>query len=330
MALIVVLAAGTFVGAARPALAQDGLARARSFYANAAYEEALQVLQELRAGSPTVDPQAAAYQVFCLFALGRSDDAKAAIGDIVRRDPLYHPAENQASPRVRAFFEDVRRPMLADALRESYAAARDAFDRKDMAAAATGFDRVMALLDEVGPSFAGAADMKTLASGFRDLARTAVQSRSAADSDTERAGDAKPASASAGTDGTSPGTEPPGPPAPTPTPMPAPVATPAPAPPPDPIYSAEDKDVARPVVQSRAMPTWIAPTQAGTSPVLRGVVDLLIDEHGKVTQARMATPIHPQYDPYLLKAARDWTFKPATRNGLPVKYRYLLEVRITK
>ena len=64
--------------------------------------------------------EVAAYQVFCLYALGRSDEAKAAIESIVRVDPLYRPSESQVSPRVRAFFEDVRRPLLPEVVRQSY------------------------------------------------------------------------------------------------------------------------------------------------------------------------------------------------------------------
>jgi tetratricopeptide (TPR) repeat protein len=90
--------------------AQDPLARAKDFYAAAAYEDALQVLTELGARKPAAD--VSAYRVYCLLALGRNDEAKATIEGLVRIDPTFHPSEADASPRVRAFFEQVRRPLL--------------------------------------------------------------------------------------------------------------------------------------------------------------------------------------------------------------------------
>ena len=69
--------------------AQDTLARAKDFYANAAYEEALNLLQRLGAsGSPVEGNEVAAYQVFCLVALGRSDEAKQTIETLVKTDTL--------------------------------------------------------------------------------------------------------------------------------------------------------------------------------------------------------------------------------------------------
>jgi hypothetical protein len=99
--LAIVFAIWATVGASA-ASAQDTLARAKNFYASAAYEEALQVLGHVSTpASPTDADEVAAYQVFCLVALGRTDQAKQAIEALVRIDPTYHPAETEASPRVR-------------------------------------------------------------------------------------------------------------------------------------------------------------------------------------------------------------------------------------
>ena len=48
-----------------------------------------------------------------------------------------------------------------------------------------------------------------------------------------------------------------------------------------------------------------------------GEVEVTIDANGRVTEARMTTPIHPVYDQQLLRAARSWTYKPALRDGFP-------------
>ena len=133
--------------------AQDSLTRAKAFYASAAYEDALQVLGGLGGNiSANEATEAAAYQVFCLVALGRADEARHASEAIVRSNPLYRPSADQVSPRIRTFFEDVRRPLLPDVTKASYAKAKDAFDRKDMAAAKADFDRVIALTDELAAS----------------------------------------------------------------------------------------------------------------------------------------------------------------------------------
>lgn len=301
------------LGVTVDAAAQDLLARAKDFYATAAYEEALVVLQQLDGKSPTPEGvSVAAYRVYCLLALGRRDEAKVAIGAIVRTDPLFHPSDAQTSPRVRAFFEEVRKPLLPEVLSQSYSKAKALFDRKEMAEAAAEFDRAIALLDELGPAREGGGDLRTLAVGFRDLSRSAIQ-----------------------------------PPAPTPTPAPEPVrvdpptdgdvaappvATPTPTPTPEPerIYGAEDERVSRPVAVARAIPTWIPPTLTEKTQDFRGVVELVVDERGKVTSAVLTKKIHPSYDPMLLKAAQGWTFRPALKDGVPVKYRYLLEVKLAR
>jgi hypothetical protein len=61
---------------------------------------------------------------------------------------------------------------------------------------------------------------------------------------------------------------------------------------------------------------------------LQGSIELLISEVGTVLQTKVIRSIHPRYDPVLLQAARDWTFRPAMHNGAPVKYRYAFDVRL--
>src|SRR5687767_515502 len=100
------------------ASAQDTLTRARGFYESADYEGALNLLETLK-GTAT-NTEAAAYRVFCLVALGRRDEAKAAVEAIVRVDPLFRPSEGAISPRLRSFFEDVRKPLLPEVVRSQY------------------------------------------------------------------------------------------------------------------------------------------------------------------------------------------------------------------
>src|SRR5690242_3363 len=171
---MMIAVAALVVAGAVPASAQGTLAQAKTAYASANYEDALTILTSLRANAPTSDVQEIAeYQVFCLMALGRTDEAKHAIESLVHIDPLFHPSESQVSPRVQSFFEDVRRPLLPEIVRGLYAKAKADFDKKDMATAAGEFDRVMALADDMAAADdPSAADLKTLAGGFRDLAKS--------------------------------------------------------------------------------------------------------------------------------------------------------------
>jgi len=284
---------------AAPAAAQDtSLARAKDYYASASYEEALQVLDQLRArtATPSDAIEVSAYQVYCLMALGRSDEAKHAVETIVHVDPLYHPSVAQASPRVRAFFEDVRRPLLPDVVREMYNRAKDSFDRKDMPAATAGFDRVITLVDEMGPNPAqGLGDLRTLASGFRDLSKAAT---------------------------------PPPPPPPAPKPVEPPAEVKAAPPPPPKIYSSDDADVTAPVPVSRVMPPWTPVDAFEAKQEYRGVLDLVIGEDGRVVSVTLTKAVQPRYDPLLVRAAKDWRFQPALRNGVAVKYQYRMQIHI--
>ena len=87
--LAIALASLTTLATATVVAQQDSLARAKDFYASAAYEEALQVLDKLHGAPSSSDStEVAAYQVFCLVALGRTDEATHAIETIVKTDPL--------------------------------------------------------------------------------------------------------------------------------------------------------------------------------------------------------------------------------------------------
>jgi TonB family protein len=290
--------------------AQDPLGRAKDFYASADYEQALQVLSSLqgKGGDPT---EIASYQVFCLVALGRNDEAKKAIETIVRIDPLYHPSEAQASPRVRSFFETVRRPLLPDIVRQTYAGAKDAFDRKQMPVAAKGFDRVITLLEDVKDGDdQGVADLRTLATGFRDLAKAAPPPPPPAPTP---AAPAPPAGAPAAS-----------------TTAPAATAPAKPAAPPVTTYGPADKAVRAPVAISQVLPPWRPQNSVESRLDYEGSLELLISEDGSVLSAVIVKSVQPRYDPILLQAAKAWKFQPAMKNGQPVRFRLPFTVHLRK
>jgi TonB family protein len=152
--------------------ASEELTRAKDLYRSAAYDEALTILNGLPPATEAAEAmEAREYRVFCLVALDRRDDARKVISELITADPLYTMSENDASPRVRTMFTEVRRTLLPVVAQRSYAEAKALFDAKDPKAAAA-FDRVLAILRD--PDLAGnttLADLATIASGFRDLSK---------------------------------------------------------------------------------------------------------------------------------------------------------------
>ncbi len=269
------------------AAAQDVLESVRELYASAEYEEALTALVRLK-----TDPKARGaveidrYRALCLIALGRSAEADQVIETIVASDPLYQ-LGTDAAPRIRAAFSAVRRRLSPGLARSLYAEGKAAFDRKEFSDATQKLERTLSVIDN--PDAAGhleLADLRTLAAGFLDLSRASLPLAIAA-----------PAANGTGN-----------------RPAASPVTVAAPPP-------------SEPVVVRQDMPKWSA-AMAGTlfQSEYRGIVEVEIDERGDVVAASMIEAVHPLYDAALLKAAREWKYGPARRNGQPVETRKRVEV----
>jgi hypothetical protein len=297
---VVWLATGLVLGAAGAAAADDSLSTARDLYAAASYEDALAMLNRLRApaaeaGQERVIEQ---YRALCLLALNRPSEAQHAIEIVVAADPMFQPSDTDASPRVRSAFSDVRRRMLPAIIQQRYAAAKDAFDRKDFPPAKDGFNQVIQMLGDPDVGAAGSqpplSDLRTLAAGFRDLAVTAAA---------------------------------PPPPAPAPASV---AAAPSPANPPPRvvlpprIYAAEDDTVVAPVVIRQTVPPY--PTRV-INP-LKGTLAIVIDERGTVESAMMVVPFGNAYDHTILEAASQWRYRPATLKGVPVRFRRIMQINL--
>jgi len=296
-----VLIACGILRASSSAAAADTLAHAKELYASAAYDEALAELERLQgAAAPNDAASIAEYRIFCLLALDRRDEARKNIEGILKDNPLYLPSGDQASPRIQNVFRDVRRQSLPKIVMERYADAKAAFERKDPEAGAQ-FESLLALMDD--PDVQGAPalnDLRTVAQAFRDLTKAMALAQ------------APPAAA-------------PPPVAPAPA-----VAAPAPAPdapPPNVIYTSADTDVAPPVPQSQRIPPWM-PIGKDSSQDFRGTLELIIDEKGAVMSATMRSSVHPAYNALLIRAAKDWKFMPARRQGTPVRYLKIVDIHL--
>jgi tetratricopeptide (TPR) repeat protein len=286
------------------ASAQDTqLAAARDLYASARYDEALALLNGLRPTEPTAGTDLKSieqYRSLCLLALGRGQEAEAAIAAVIAADPFYHPSETDASPRVRAAFAEVRQRQLPDIARARYAEAKNTYDRKEYQLAQRQFADVLRLMDD--PDVGGKiGDMRVLAAGFYDLSVAAA------------APPAAPAPAAP------PRREDP------------PAAPPAPTRPVRPagyIFNADEPGIVPPVTIRQEVPR--VPSTITNQTRDRGMMEVLIDDQGRVTGIEMKIPLHPQYDALLMAAARDWRYRPAMLEGRPVKFRKIIQIAVDK
>jgi TonB family protein len=278
-------------GPPRPAAQQDPLTTARGLYQSAAYEEALTLLDRMKASpaSPSDAQLAGQYRAYCLLALNRQAEADRAIEEVVATDPAFVPSDTEVSPRVRAAFQAVRRRTLPAIVQQRYATAKAAFDRKDYAAATEQFAGLNAILRDADlDQMPGLADLRVLAAGFLDLARSAAPPPSA--------------------------------------PKPDVSATPPPPAVPH-VYDGSEPGVTAPVIKRQDMPRWPAnPMQA--IPTKRGMLEVLINEEGKVESAMVRQALDPTYDEMLLAATRAWRYDPALKDGQPVKFVKRIQVII--
>lgn len=290
--LFTVLIASTVTAAVAAQKDGDPLAAARELYASARYDEALAVLNGLRpAVTETVVDRKAIEQYRSLCLLALGRGSEA--GTAIA-------AVVTADPMYQ--------PGEAEASPRVRAAFSEVRQRLLPEIASTRYEAAKAAFDRKeydlaqrqfkavvalvdDPDMGGRlADLRVLAAGFLDLAAAAAA-----------------------------------PPAP---PKPEPVAAPPPAPEPPRVYSSDDADVRPPVVVRQELPR--VPALIAQQTRSRGLLELVIDEQGRVAAMTMRTSLHPMYDSLLLTAARDWRYRPATQNGKPVKYRKLIQVALAR
>jgi len=108
---------------------------------------------------------------------------------------------------------------------------------------------------------------------------------------------------------------------------PPPPAPPAPAPvrPVRSMYTAEDAGVVGPVTVEQKVPRF----PGAVMKVSTGMIELVIDETGAVQSEMMRISIEPTYDKLLLSAATKWQYRPATFDGMPVKFLKRLSISVS-
>jgi hypothetical protein len=277
---------------------QTVIASARGLYASAAYEDALAALANAEPSEPEAAVEVERYRALCFFALGRIDAARGAVARLVDRHPLYVPSEADVPPRLLTMLHEVRREKLPDIARRSYAEIRGDLAERPAGAAAT-LERIVRITSDPDVNGVdGMDDLRLLADGFLALAKAA----------------AKPSAAEA----------PAAPPSPTANATAAPTAGAAATA----IFSAADTDVVPPETIEQKMPRWPRDSAAARGFTYSGYVRVLIDESGNVESAALVRRIHPLYDGELLRAAGNWRYTAARKDGRPVKYLKLVRIVI--
>ena len=272
----VVVALLALASFATHAAAQDRLETVRALYASADYDGALVALSMDRQTNGGASLEGDRYLALCLLALGRSADADQVIERIVTAHPDFDPGQD-ASPRVRRAFRAVFIRVLPPLARQLYDDGKAAFDREAFADALRTFEQAVPVITVLAmDGYAGMADRRILANDFLTLSRRLV---------------------------------------PPPVVVPTELASRAI----DPVAFATpaidlDAPITQPVIIRQALPAW--PNGIGQADAeFHGAIDILIDDRGAVTEAKLVNSVHPLYDAKLLEAARDWLYEPARRGG---------------
>jgi len=273
----------------------DRLGTARDLYASAAYDEALAELARLpsnTAPAPVVR-EADMYRTFCLMALGRTAEAREVAESLVRADPLLAIDKfPDASPRIVTMFADVRRRVLPQLAKDEYRVARESAmaHAPDAKSRLVHVRELLSAAETMGALDETLSDMKMLVNGFIELA-SAAEPHDAPAAATPAAATAAP---------------------------PAPRAAPAGA---SEQATAGDAPVTPPVAVYQPQPN----VPPALLELVRGLhrpatIDVVINERGTVDAVTVMQSVNEAYDKLIVATARTWRYKPAMKDGVPVKF----------
>ena len=164
------LCGAALVLTATTAGAQEPLTKAKALYDAAAYEEALTLL------GPVQAPEAQQYKALCMLALGRAQDATGAVELLVSSSPTFEPSAEEVPPRFVTLVSEAKKKLLPAIARRTFSEGRDQFRNGDREEALKKFDLVLTLMSSpVFKETTDAEDLRTLASGFIELARASAR-----------------------------------------------------------------------------------------------------------------------------------------------------------
>jgi TonB-like protein len=295
--------------------AQDTLSAAKEQYASAAYEDALTTLGHIDGGgAPDLARQVDEYRAFCLFALGRTQEAESVAEALIRRQPLAGLDTADTSPRLERMFTDVRRRLLPSLIREQFRTARAEIDRKNFGIAEpplTDARQMIAEAERLGVKDDGLSDLSVLVDGFLQLIRSSADQRPAPKAEAV-------ATVAANTPVATPAAAPPAAAAQLRAQPARSTSVPAAA---APIYTLADEGVSPPVTIDQRVPTMDVQLQTiARSTKKTGMFDIVIDESGHVVDTVVRRSLNASFDSLVVRTATRWRYEPARKDGVPVKF----------
>jgi hypothetical protein len=93
----------------------------------------------------------------------------------------------------------------------------------------------------------------------------------------------------------------------------------------DMVYTTTDAAVIPPVLVRPVLPKYPPP---GLAEDQIGSIEVLVDEQGDVDQVRLISPANRFHERMLMSAAKTWKFRPAFKDGHPVRYRTRIRVTL--
>jgi hypothetical protein len=90
------------------------------------------------------------------------------------------------------------------------------------------------------------------------------------------------------------------------------------------VFTAADSTVTPAVIVRPVLPKELPP---GVPPEQIGTIDVTVDEQGDVLHVKLISPANRYHERMLVSAAKMWKFRPAYKDGRPVRYK--TRVRLT-
>jgi len=90
------------------------------------------------------------------------------------------------------------------------------------------------------------------------------------------------------------------------------------------VFTAADSTVTPPVIVRPVLPKELPP---GVPASQVGTIELVVDEQGDVLHVKLVSPANRFHERMLVSAAKMWKFRPAYKDGIPVRYK--TRVRLT-
>jgi TonB family protein len=94
------------------------------------------------------------------------------------------------------------------------------------------------------------------------------------------------------------------------------------------VWTGDEAGVTAPVAIKQDVPR--VPISVASHTRDRGLLEIVIDEQGRVVNITLRTSVHPVYDPLLMAAARQWRYQPASVDGNPVRFRKLVQIMVDR